>query len=753
MTTWIRYYTAIPALFSQTRIFNHTMQIQWHRRFIAINADNKAIMLIAETESYRLVGDIYQIIHKAITEAQPLYRLPGVDIFKQAEILQITQTLINERFLAPIQDAELSAASSSQNYMLPAFKNLVVSKTMHHLPIYDLTENTHFIAHMLPLIKAVEINSTATLVFIDDYFDPRLRTIKNTVTHWDTAWFPIKMTGEFILAGPFMKKGLKNTEAPCWQCVIDNVSHNQPARQWAARETHQDYFPVPINMGLTLTTAIHKHVFNAIATQIEKRDSHYMLSYNTERGTVEYHYVKKRPQCALCGNPEWMSQQINTPILCDPQITIHSQENGCRIETADATYHRLKKYLSPISGAISMLEPFPTATATANTTSNDIIIYQSSFFKTPYQLPSGIGAPFSQRCLGKGMTPSQSKTSALGEAFERLAAQYQGDEPHVTAKPTELDHRAIYPQHLACFSQHQYDSFSTLEPDHWQQRHCVQAYSDNIAIPWTKAWSLSNQQFVYLPTTHCFASTPFAEEQYCRWGSNGCAAGNTLEEAILQGILEIIERDATAIWWYNKLSRPSINISLLTPKRRERIDNAIGNEWDYWVLDLTHDIKIPVTAAIGRHKTTQKFIFGFGCHPILSIAVERSLTEMCQLIPIRDQTHKTFNFDDVLPEPYLFPAETTTTASDLLLFDNLQSTLHAYIDNITQHLATLNMEVIALNYSRPHYPLHTVNICIPGACHIWPQFACERLNQVPITLRWKTHPLTEKQFNPLHLYI
>jgi ribosomal protein S12 methylthiotransferase accessory factor len=46
-------------------------------------------------------------------------------------------------------------------------------------------------------------------------------------------------------------------------------------------------------------------------------------------------------------------------------------------------------------------------------------------------------------------------------------------------------------------------------------------------------------------------------QQFCRADSNGNAAGNTLEEAtILQGFVELIERDSVALWWYNRLRRP-----------------------------------------------------------------------------------------------------------------------------------------------------------------------------------------------------
>ena len=34
--------------------------------------------------------------------------------------------------------------------------------------------------------------------------------------------------------------------------------------------------------------------------------------------------------------------------------------------------------------------------------------------------------------------------------------------------------------------------------------------------------------------------------------SNGNAAGSSPEDAVVQGFLELVERDAVALWWYNR---------------------------------------------------------------------------------------------------------------------------------------------------------------------------------------------------------
>ena len=76
--------------------------------------------------------------------------------------------------------------------------------------------------------------------------------------------------------------------------------------------------------------------------------------------------------------------------------------------------------------------------------------------------------------------------------------------------------------------------------------------------------------------------------------SNGCAAGNTLEEAILQGFLELVERDASRSWWYNRLRCPPVDL--------QRLDDAyLAGAADYyrtlgrdmWLLDISADFPIP----------------------------------------------------------------------------------------------------------------------------------------------------------------
>src|SRR6185295_9707032 len=77
-------------------------------------------------------------------------------------------------------------------------------------------------------------------------------------------------------------------------------------------------------------------------------------------------------------------------------------------------------------------------------------------------------------------------------------------------------------------------------------------------ISWTRLWSLTHDTEKLLPTAYAYYGHPEFKDRWCMPDSNGCASGNSLEEAILQGFMELVERDAVALWWYNRVRRPGV---------------------------------------------------------------------------------------------------------------------------------------------------------------------------------------------------
>ena len=119
--------------------------------------------------------------------------------------------------------------------------------------------------------------------------------------------------------------------------------------------------------------------------------------------------------------------------------------------------------------------------------------------------------------------------------------------------------------------------------------------------------------------------------------SNGCAAGNTREEAIVQGFLELVERDAYAIWWYNRLQRPAVDLGAFDDAYIRDIQTQFTDFGrKIWVLDITSDLGVPTYVAMMHWMQDGKenMEFGSGSHFDRRIALLRSLTELSQFLTI-----------------------------------------------------------------------------------------------------------------------
>ena len=181
------------------------------------------------------------------------------------------------------------------------------------------------------------------------------------------------------------------------------------------------------------------------------------------------------------------------------------------------------------------------------------------------------------------------------------------------------------------------------------------------------------------------------------------------------------------------------------------MQHTLGDEWEYWALDLTHDLNIPVIAAIAKNTVDHSFSFGFGCHIDPIIACQRALTELCQITEIRHTNVAPFEFDKIKENDYLFPSEAKSELSAFITPKNID--IADDLNFCFQQAANAGLDVLALNYTRPDMVLHTAKVILPGTCHIFPYFAAERLYTVPVKMGWLTQPKKESELNQQALLI
>lgn len=115
-------------------------------------------------------------------------------------------------------------------------------------------------------------------------------------------------------------------------------------------------------------------------------------------------------------------------------------------------------------------------------------------------------------------------------------------------------------------------------------------------------------------------------------GSNGMAAGNTMEEALVQGLSEVCERYAL-----KKIIEGELLLKEIPKEsylKYENIKKMIlyyeNNGFKIYIKDATLNGKVPVVCTIIEDIKNNIFCPSFGAHPSFPIAIERTLTEFAQ---------------------------------------------------------------------------------------------------------------------------
>ena len=274
-----------------------------------------------------------------------------------------------------------------------------------------------------------------------------------------------------------------------------------------------------------------------------------------------------------------------------------------------------------------------------------------------------------------------------------------------------------------------------------------------------------------MPTTFCYYDYPWPEGgPYCVACSNGNAAGNTPEEAILQGFLELVERDSAALWWYNRLRRPAVDLeSFGEPYPHQLAEYLHRHQRDLWVLDLTADLEIPVFVALSRRIAgpLEHIMFGFGAHLDARIALLRAVTELNQMLvwvlpaeseqqPLAISDKETLDWlqsATLANQPYLVPDSDTRPRKAPHYQGRWADDLRDDVLACQALVQRQGMEMLVLDQTRADIGLPVVKVIVPGLRHFWARFARGRLYDVPVRLGWLPRPLSEEELNPIPMFL
>ncbi|MFE4579615.1 TOMM precursor leader peptide-binding protein [Streptomyces chartreusis] len=173
-------------------------------------------------------------------------------------------------------------------------------------------------------------------------------------------------------------------------------------------------------------------------------------------------------------------------------------------------------------------------------------------------------------------------------------------------------------------------------PETYRTDPLVSPFNPNRSIPWVWGHSLRDDRPVLVPARLVHYSAGVKADNFVFECSNGCATGGSLEEAILFGLLELIERDAFLLGWYGRSQLTAIDLdSCGSISIRTMVDRAALHGYDVHAFDNRIDLAVPVVTALAVRRDggpgTLAFSAAAGFDP--ENTVDAALSEVLTYIP------------------------------------------------------------------------------------------------------------------------
>lgn len=608
------------------------------------------------------------------------------------------------------------------------------------------------------------------VVLTDDYLRGELTEINRENQRRSRPWMLVKPIGTSLWIGPIFQ----TPQTGCWECLSQRLAGNRPIEKFIQRRRNT-LSALPLTPPLADLPSTQQTALTMAATELlkwivqgeNKGLEGVLISHDTLTLETSKHPLIKRPQCNCCGilKPE---HRQPLPVVIGSRKKKFIADGGHRCVSPEETFERYKHHISPITGVVRELGKLSRNVKNLTPT-----YYAKHHFASMFDEFSFLQQNLGGRSAGKGRTDAQAKASAFCEAIERYSGVFQGDECRIKSSYQQLGNKAIHPNRCHNFSEKQYANRSewNAKCGSFFQR-VPEPFDEAREIEWTAVWSLTHQEFKYLPTAYCYFGYPQPLSPDTWADTNGCAAGNTIEEAILQGFMELVERDSIALWWYNRIAKPKVDLdSFDEPYFQDLVNYYRSINREVWVLDITSDLNIPAFAAISRRcdREIEDIILGFGAHFDPKLAIQRALTEVHQLLPPvltanADGTTQYATSADppvinwwktatVENQPYLVPASQIPAkqSSDYPRIEN-----EDLLDDIKlcqQIVEEKGMEMLVLDQTRPDIGLRVVKVIVPGMRHFWKRLAPGRLYEVPVQLGWVEEAILEDNLNPIPVWL
>jgi ribosomal protein S12 methylthiotransferase accessory factor len=357
------------------------------------------------------------------------------------------------------------------------------------------------------------------------------------------------------------------------------------------------------------------------------------------------------------------------------------------------------------------------------------------------------------------------RLKALAEAAERYSAG-DFDDPVIRSSYRDLGSDALDPQRIPRCSERELSTpgcpLGTLDPA--------------APIRWVRGIDFSNQERLWVPAVMAFYRLrgPLSlSERFWYRISTGFAVHSDPAEAMVRGICEVIERDAIALSWLQKIPLPVVDDYWLSDETKRLISWGRRHYIEYFIFDATTDVGVPTALCLGIAKHAAHFAQAVSCATgrTMTSAAEKAMLDGCFMrwgdrgtgeIPENFRDFKALEDS----ERYM-AAPSRLAAFDFLINDarerlgperlTLPEDPRAMLAWLIGTLSRQGMSVIGIDrttYELAAAGLTAVNVIVPELqpMSLWPlaQYrAHQRLYSAPDLMGYHSHPEEELNTWPI----
>ena len=306
--------------------------------------------------------------------------------------------------------------------------------------------------------------------------------------------------------------------------------------------------------------------------------------------------------------------------------------------------------------------------------------------------------------MGKGGTPNQSEASAVMELAERFSffSFFKNPENFLLEKYRNLGDRAL-----------PFDLIARSVNDHSSDLDRAREVFSSLPLKWARAYNMTRDREVLIPFDWFFAINEF----------NGPSAGNCVEEALSQGICEIVERHVSSIVSRNGLSLPSIDMNSVTDELvLEMLGKYERAGVRLFVNDFSLDTGIPSVGVLAYDPATfperSEIVWTAGTTPNPQKALSRALTEVAQLAGDFNTSSNYVasglpKFKTLEEAEFVLKPSGQKDITDLP--DLSHENIRVEVENCIEALSRIGMEVIVVDVMHPGLRIPAFYTIVPGA--------------------------------------